>query len=156
MPETRTTSTPPASPSTDTKNYSLTSTRTNSAEDELYGDDERESLGLGRLIPSWHDRAACAGVPDVVFFGTSEAGVRPALTVTEIANARRFCDTCPVFVHCLTHALVVRERYGVWAGTSGRARTKMWIEIDTGTATVEDIVSRTHKVSQRRAKRRKP
>jgi len=156
VPVTKTTLTPPALPSSGVKYYSLTNTRSNSALDELYGEDEKKGLGLGRLIPEWHNHAACIGIPDRVFFGTSEAGVRPALTVTEISNARRYCDICPVFVHCLTHALEIRERYGVWAGTSGRTRNKMWVEIDTGLASIPEIVERTKIISEKRAKRRKP
>ena len=72
--------------------------------------------------PQWHDRAACAGMDDFVFFGSSDPNERPAYTLTDIAKAREVCRSCPVLEQCLRAAIENREEYGVWAGTTVNQR----------------------------------
>jgi WhiB family redox-sensing transcriptional regulator len=44
-------------------------------------------------------------------------------------EAKAICGTCPVIRECASHALQVREPYGVWGGLSESEREQM---ISTG------------------------
>ena len=63
----------------------------------------------------WAAQAACAGseVPDQ-FFPEQDDGSEEA--------ALRLCAGCPVRVPCLHHALLNRERHGVWGGMTADER----------------------------------
>lgn len=91
-------------------------------------------------FPEWHERARCRGMAnaDAIFFG-AEPGARPTLTRSDVKRAQRICRPCPVARECLTHALTKPELYGMWAGTSGRHRERLWVLIEGG-ATVEQVV----------------
>ncbi|MEO6121598.1 MAG: WhiB family transcriptional regulator [Acidimicrobiales bacterium] len=67
---------------------------------------------------TWRQLAACSGVDPRVFFPTAEDQV-----ATEEAKA--ICRMCPVLEPCLDHALVNREREGVWGGATDRERRRM-------------------------------
>ncbi len=43
----------------------------------------------------------------------------------DTARAIQICDSCAVREQCLDYALTVRERYGVWGGTTERERRRM-------------------------------
>jgi hypothetical protein len=64
--------------------------------------------------------------------------------MTDIANAKAICNVCPVYATCLRTALGVegenREEYGIWAGTSGRTRKRIWSMVEDGILSAEDIV----------------
>lgn len=92
------------------------------------------------FYPEWHKKAKCVGEDDKTFFGHGDFDSRPALTPTELRKAQDICFFCPVFSDCLTHAILNREKYGVWAGTSRRTRTKAWNLIDSGKMTISEIV----------------
>ena len=94
------------------------------------------------LWPSWHSQALCNEGPqqDDVFFGKGDFETRPPLSVAEIRKAQDICFRCPVFVECLSHSLVRKEKYGIWAGTSRRTRVKAWTLLDLGKATLSEIV----------------
>lgn len=65
---------------------------------------------------SWRQRAACRGVdPDVFYPVTDE----------DADEAKSICGVCPVRESCLEHALVNRERDGVWGGATERERRRM-------------------------------
>jgi WhiB family redox-sensing transcriptional regulator len=51
-----------------------------------------------------------------VFFSGSRADERSALAL---------CSTCTVRADCLDHALEVRERFGVWGGTTEQDRRRI-------------------------------
>lgn len=81
--------------------------------------------------PDWHDDAACRDHPQEIFYGSEErsgkARHHPNLTVDEVARARRICNACPVQMQCLEHAIVNREEFGIWGGsTAGQRRS--WIK----------------------------
>ncbi|MGO4420203.1 WhiB family transcriptional regulator [Streptomyces sp. MCAF7] len=61
----------------------------------------------------WDRGAACkkSGDPDV-FFPVGEAGLVRLLT----AEAKSYCQRCPVRGECLAGALERREAHGVWGG----------------------------------------
>jgi hypothetical protein len=74
---------------------------------------------LARLqVQAWMAEAACAGMDPKLFFPK-----RGQTTVVEQAKA--VCRVCPVRAECLDYALTVRERNGIWGGTSERQRRKI-------------------------------
>jgi len=96
------------------------------------------SYNISDLYPEWHERAHCAGVGVNYYFGEDDE--KPTMSIQQVRRASKLCDVCPVFVECLTWALTVREEYGVWAGTSGRVRRRIFKLIDTGETTVNEVV----------------
>jgi WhiB family redox-sensing transcriptional regulator len=88
----------------------------------------------------WHRKAACLGWPERLFFGAEDPEVRPPITMNEIKQARRVCNTCPVYDNCLVHALTKREEFGIWAGTTGRTRKRIWNLVDTGQQTLDQVL----------------
>lgn len=63
----------------------------------------------------WQDRALCREVDPELFF--PDKGDHLAAT-----DAKRVCAGCPVRFECLTLALQLRERFGVWGGLSESER----------------------------------
>lgn len=96
---------------------------------------------MAALYPDWHLYALCSGMDTEVFFGTDDTDVRPTISVLAIDRAKRVCDACPVFGQCLEWALTKREEYGVWAGTSGRTRERIWRLVDNQEVTVDQVVN---------------
>jgi len=70
-------------------------------------------------VGDWATRAACRaqGVDMFPDAGDPEA-MRAALAV---------CAECPVRVECLRHAVEHDELYGIWGGTTQRARQRIRI-----------------------------
>ena len=65
---------------------------------------------------TWRQRGACNGLDPGVFFPETE----------ELAEeAKAICAQCGVRVSCLEYALAVRERDGVWGGTTERERRRI-------------------------------
>ncbi len=64
----------------------------------------------------WAAYAACRSADPDLFFPGSDAEARHAL---------RICATCPVVEDCLDYALMARERYGIWGGTTERERRRL-------------------------------
>lgn len=81
--------------------------------------------------PDWHDQARCADMNQAIFYGdenrTGKARHHPNLTVDEVARARRVCNACPVQMNCLEWAIVNREEFGIWGGSTAGQRKK-WIK----------------------------
>ena len=57
----------------------------------------------------WIEQAACRGVGNQLFFSAKPS---------DIAEAKKFCQTCPVKTECLQFALSFRynDIYGIWGG----------------------------------------
>ena len=89
---------------------------------------EEDYVRLGHLIPDWHDDAKCRGTedPDRLFFGADDSSIKPPLTRAQVKQAKEVCNGCPVYRDCLTHAIMQKEEYGIWAGTTGRTRERIW------------------------------
>ncbi len=68
------------------------------------------------VFPQWREHARCRGADAAIFYPTTE---------DEIRKARAFCATCPVRECCLEHALLHRERDGIWGGMTGRERRRV-------------------------------
>ena len=65
---------------------------------------------------TWRQRAACRGLDPEVFHPLSDE---------EAEDAKAVCALCPVRQMCLEHAIVHREREGVWGGLTERERRRM-------------------------------
>jgi hypothetical protein len=95
------------------------------------------------LFPEWHTQAHCAGVGQKYYFGEDESeNKQPTMSIQQVRRAAKLCDVCPVYTDCLRWSLEKREAYGVWAGTSGRVRRKIFAVLDAGLATVDDVIER--------------
>lgn len=71
--------------------------------------------------PSWRDEAACKGVGPEPFFPPGD-GVNYSM----YAEARSYCNVCPVIHECLEDALAMRWRdEGFRAGLTARQRDEM-------------------------------
>lgn len=71
-----------------------------------------------RTSTPWRQLAACRGVDPDIFFPSSE-------DEDDAAEAKAICETCPVREPCLEHALLVREKHGVWGGLTERERRRV-------------------------------
>jgi WhiB family redox-sensing transcriptional regulator len=96
------------------------------------------SYNISDLYPEWQQQAHCAGVGVSYYFGDEDE--QPTMSIRQVRAATKLCDVCPVFVECLTWALSTREEYGVWAGTSGRVRRRIFKMMDNGETTVDIVV----------------
>jgi len=144
VPVIRTSSTPPASPCTERRwiRADLISTEASYPEPLV-----PEQAIRRKLIPLWHTDAKCRGTekPDDMFFGEKDPDddgytTRTSLTITKIREVKEFCRSCPVFVQCLTHALTMPERHGIWAGTSKRTRQRILALVDLKEITIAEVV----------------
>jgi WhiB family redox-sensing transcriptional regulator len=62
----------------------------------------------------WQLRSACRQADGELFFHPD--GERGPARDLRDAAAKAVCATCPVLGQCRSHALQVREPYGVWGG----------------------------------------
>ena len=68
----------------------------------------------------WQYLGACREVdPETFFSPEDERGPRRR---AREAAAKELCALCPVIDTCLSHALLVREPYGVWGGLNSTER----------------------------------
>ena len=65
---------------------------------------------------SWRDHAACRGVDPGIFYPSSDE---------EADQAKAICNQCSVRQACLEHALLIREKEGVWGGATERERRRI-------------------------------
>ena len=65
---------------------------------------------------TWRHRGACNGLDPSIFFPESE---------DESDEAKAICAECPVRIACLEHALTLREKDGVWGGTTEKERRRI-------------------------------
>src|SRR5215831_3810420 len=96
------------------------------------------SYHIADLYPAWHEQAHCKGVGVDYYFGDEDG--QPTMSINQVRRAAKLCDVCPVFYECLHHALTRREEYGVWAGTSGRVRRRIFKLVDNGHTTVDEVL----------------
>ena len=64
----------------------------------------------------WVSYAACRDSDPDLFFPGPDG---------DTSKAIRICNSCAVREQCLDYALTVRERYGVWGGTTERERRRI-------------------------------
>lgn len=73
--------------------------------------------------PTWQRDAACAN---------DNATHLDKMYVTDDRVAREnrtICFRCPVRIECLEYAVVLREPYGIWGGTTERQRKSLYREL---------------------------
>jgi WhiB family redox-sensing transcriptional regulator len=68
------------------------------------------------LRPAWAVAAACRDADPDLFFPESMEDAGPA---------KRVCAGCPVALECFRFALDTEQRWGVWAGTTPKQRTRL-------------------------------
>ena len=71
----------------------------------------------------WQLSAACRGVDSSLFFHPE--GERGAARSSREQSAKEVCTRCPVRAECASHALAVREPYGVWGGLTEDEREEL-------------------------------
>lgn len=78
----------------------------------------RPEIDIAAHVPetAWQRGGACLGSDLSVFYPEDQAG-------SEVAKA--ICLGCPVRAVCLEYALRMREKFGVWGGTSERERRRI-------------------------------
>jgi WhiB family redox-sensing transcriptional regulator len=70
------------------------------------------------MTANWRHYARCLGADPEVFYPPSD--------LDEAADeAKAICVICPVREPCLEHAIVARERQGVWGGLTERERRRL-------------------------------
>jgi WhiB family redox-sensing transcriptional regulator len=72
----------------------------------------------------WQLDGACRRVGPEVFFHPE--GERGSKRRTRASAAKEICLTCPVLKQCRSHALAVREPYGVWGGLTEDERETVY------------------------------
>ncbi|CAN5407888.1 MAG: transcription factor WhiB [Nocardioidaceae bacterium] len=68
----------------------------------------------------WQFDGACNEAEPELFF--SADALRGPRRRQREAQAKAYCDRCPVFDKCRDHALSVQEPYGVWGGLTPAER----------------------------------
>jgi WhiB family redox-sensing transcriptional regulator len=74
-------------------------------------------------IWDWQLQAACRGMNVSVFFHPADE--RDRTKAGRIARAKAVCESCPARCDCRSHALRVREPYGIWGGLSDDERAEI-------------------------------
>jgi WhiB family transcriptional regulator, redox-sensing transcriptional regulator len=64
----------------------------------------------------WSERGACKGLDPQIFYPETDE---------EAEEAKAVCGECGVQTACLEHALVQREKEGVWGGATERERRRI-------------------------------
>ena len=77
-------------------------------------------------IWEWQLQGSCRDADPRLFFHPE--GERGPARRERDAAARQICSTCPVLEQCRSHALTVREPYGVWGGLTEDEREAVYAE----------------------------
>jgi WhiB family redox-sensing transcriptional regulator len=64
----------------------------------------------------WRELGACRGLDPGIFYPETD---------DEADQAKTVCGECDVRVACLEHALISREKQGVWGGATERERRRI-------------------------------
>jgi len=64
----------------------------------------------------WRKLGACRGLDASIFYPDDD---------DDAAVAKSVCDSCGVRAACLEHALLSREKAGVWGGATERERRRI-------------------------------
>lgn len=72
------------------------------------------------MNPQRNPRRNCRGRGTWLFFPLDGGSSYP-----DLDRARRICAACPIAEGCLEWALVHREEYGIWGGTTERERRRI-------------------------------
>jgi WhiB family redox-sensing transcriptional regulator len=75
-----------------------------------------------------------------MFFGEANETDTQLISPGVLHAAQKVCDTCPVKAECLAYALDRKILHGIWAGTSGRARARIWAMERRGEVSREQVL----------------
>lgn len=103
-------------------------------------DKQRKPIVIDSLYPAWQDEAKCNGVGNDHFFGKEDAESKMTMNIGQVRRAAKLCDTCPVFRECITQALMNKEEYGIWAGSTGKVRKHIRAMIARGDVTIPEVI----------------
>jgi hypothetical protein len=95
---------------------------------------------IDALHPDWQSQARCLGVGSQYFFGKEDLDSKNMMNISDVRRAARLCDVCPVFRECITHAILNREEYGIWAGSTGKVRKQIRAMISRGEVTPQEVI----------------
>jgi WhiB family redox-sensing transcriptional regulator len=68
------------------------------------------------MTQRWRQYARCLGADPELFYPSAD---------DEAAAAKRVCAVCPVREPCLDHAIIAREKQGVWGGLTEKERRRL-------------------------------
>lgn len=92
------------------------------------------------LHPDWQQESKCKGVGSDYFFGREDLNQKNYMNIGQVRRAAKLCDTCPVFRDCISHALLNKEEYGIWAGSTGKVRKNIRAMISRGEVTIPEVI----------------
>jgi WhiB family redox-sensing transcriptional regulator len=92
-------------------------------------------------FPDWYDHGACRGLPLSYFFGEENETDTQLISPGTLHRAQQICAGCPVRAKCLEFVLDHKILHGVWAGTSGRARARIWAMERRGEVTRAEVLT---------------
>jgi len=82
--------------------------------------------------PWWRERSACLSFdPELFFPEPSLNGKHSATMENQIAQAKAVCVSCPVALECLSAAVVMDERFGIFGGKTAQERRALTTVPDT-------------------------
>ncbi|MER7502599.1 WhiB family transcriptional regulator [Nonomuraea pusilla] len=73
------------------------------------------------MMLDWSRRAACLDLDPELFFPISMEGP----CQSQVEQAKKICNGCPVREPCLAYALSTRQAHGVWGGTDPDERRSL-------------------------------
>jgi len=76
-----------------------------------------------RAVSAWQLRAACAGLPQEIFFPPE--GERGRRLWRREDTAKQICLSCPVVDACRAHAVDTGEKHGIWGATTPVERRRL-------------------------------
>jgi WhiB family transcriptional regulator, redox-sensing transcriptional regulator len=82
----------------------------------------------------WQMEGACRGMDSALFFHPERE--RGEARAARDARAKAVCLRCPVMQQCRTHALAVREAYGVWGAMTAQEREAVFAQSNRKLAAV--------------------
>jgi WhiB family redox-sensing transcriptional regulator len=98
-------------------------------------------LFTGRwTYPDWYLDGKCNGMGWSIFFGKANETDTQLIGPGVLHRAQRICGSCPVKAQCLEYALAKHIQHGIWAGTSGRTRARIWTMERRGQVTREQVL----------------
>lgn len=106
--------------------------------------DQTVTVGLftGRWnYPDWYDEGDCVDLPLSTFFGEENETDTQLIGPGVLHRAQKICSGCPVKAQCLEFALAKHILHGIWAGTSGRTRARVWAMERRGEVTRSQVLS---------------
>ena len=90
--------------------------------------------------PDWYDDGSCVDLPLSMFFGEENEDDTQLIGPGVLHRAQKVCGACPVQSKCLAYALDKHILHGIWAGTSGRTRARVWAMERRGEVTRAEVL----------------